>query len=683
MPSGIILEPQLPILLLAALILALVVFSGFGIVQGVRGGWFRLLASLALAFALLNPSLVREEREPLKSVAALIVDKTTSQNLNDRAAKTETLHTDIAERINADGRFELREVVVEDQLDYTHDRSTALFAALDRAFGDVADDRIAGAIMITDGQVHDVPAPDDFEFDAPLHALLSGSEGEIDRRIELVNAPKFGVVGETLEFSFKIVDTGFGGDGVVAVNVRANGEDLDSIAAVAGETETFVFQVPHGGKSILEFNAEAADREITLANNRAVATVNGIRENLRVLLVSGEPHAGERTWRNLLKSDSSVDLVHFTILRPPEKQDGTPINELSLIAFPTRELFVQKISEFDLIIFDRYQRRGVLPVLYFDNIATYIRDGGAVLVAAGPEFSAIGGISDTPLGPVIPARPAGSTMEQPYRATISEVGARHPVTRNLGNSDNWSRWFRIVGAEVSQGHTVLTGPDDRPLLVLGRADQGRVALLLSDHVWLWARGFEGGGPHVALLRRLSHWLMKEPELDEERLQAISASGKLVIERQTLGENPGPVTVTTPLDRELEVRLQQVDDGLWRAEVKTGPLGLYRASSGELSAFANVGPPSPREIADVVSTPNRIAPVIAATGGTVIRAEGGKLPAIVATRLGATHAGRNWIGLIDRQASILIGIERQPLFAGFLGLAMLLAAVAAMWAREGH
>ena len=119
-------------------------------------------------------------------------------------------------------------------------------------------------------------------------------------------------------------------------------------------------------------------------------TIEGIREKLRVLLVSGEPHAGERTWRNLLKSDANVDLVHFTILRPPEKQDGTPINELSLIAFPTRELFQQKIKEFDLIIFDRYANQSVLPSTYFDNIVRYVREGGAVLVAAGPEFAGAG-----------------------------------------------------------------------------------------------------------------------------------------------------------------------------------------------------------------------------------------------------------------------------------------------------
>ena len=120
------------------------------------------------------------------------------------------------------------------------------------------------------------------------------------------------------------------------------------------------------------------------------------------------------------------------ILRPPEKQDGTPINELSLIAFPTRELFQQKINEFQLIIFDRYARQGVLPIIYFDNIAKYVRDGGAVLVAAGPDYASPTSLWRTPLDSVLPAEPTGNMTEQTFRAQLTMLGKRHPVTRELG-----------------------------------------------------------------------------------------------------------------------------------------------------------------------------------------------------------------------------------------------------------
>ena len=281
---------------------------------------------------------------------------------------------------------------------------------------------------------------------------MTGEDDERDRRITLTNAPRYGVVGEPLEVLFRVDDTGIAGSGgFVEVTISLDGEVVAIEEVETGVENSFVLEVPHGGKNILELRAKLADDEISEVNNLAFTTINGIRENLRVLLVSGEPHAGERTWRNLLKSDASVDLVHFTILRPPEKQDGTPINELSLIAFPTRELFVQKIDEFDLIIFDRYKRRGVLPVLYFDNIARYVQDGGAVLIAAGPEYAEAGSIANTPLNAVLPAISSGEIYEQPFYPQVSELGRRHPVTRKLDGWDpeqpDWSRWFRSIAVK--------------------------------------------------------------------------------------------------------------------------------------------------------------------------------------------------------------------------------------------
>ena len=268
--------------------------------------------------------------------------------------------------------------------------------------------------------------------------------------------------------------------------------------------------------------------EITDQNNRAIAVIEGIRDRLRVLLVSGEPHPGERTWRNLLKSDPSVDLVHFTILRPPEKQDGTPIKELSLIAFPTRELFVEKLDQFDLIIFDRYNRQGVLPQLYLANVADYVEKGGAVLLAAGPDFASPAGLYYTPLGGILSTAPTGNMLEGAFKPQVTGIGERHPVTRGLPgwkkDNPDWGRWFRLVDTEVSGDETVMSGLQDKPLLVLSRKGEGRVATLLSDHGWLWARGFEGGGPQTEMLRRMAHWLMKEPDLEEEALTAAQAAG---------------------------------------------------------------------------------------------------------------------------------------------------------------
>ncbi|MCE8471000.1 glutamine amidotransferase, partial [Rhodovulum sulfidophilum] len=313
-----------------------------------------------------------------------------------------------------------------------------------------------------------------------------------------------------------------------SVTVSIDGGTPQSYRVPVGQTLDVPVVLDHAGQNVIQFSVAAEEGELTERNNAAVVQINGVRDRLRVLLVSGEPHPGERTWRNLLKSDSSVDLVHFTILRPPDKHDGVPVSELSLIAFPTRELFLDKIDEFDLIIFDRYKRRGILPSIYFDNVRNYVEKGGALLIAAGPDFAGAESIYRSPLADILPAEPSARVIEQGYRPEITDLGRRHPVTEGLKAEAGgaWGRWFRLIDLLPKQGEVVMSGIDDRPLLVLDRVGEGRVALLASDHAWLWSRGFEGGGPQLELLRRLAHWMMKEPELEEEALSA-TAEGQVM------------------------------------------------------------------------------------------------------------------------------------------------------------
>ena len=681
-------SPELPLPVILVVIAIAGAFALYGLWRRLRGAWLRFAAFLVLAAALFNPAALIEEREPLKTVVAVVTDRTGSQKLDGRDAQTETIRAAVTERLQRIGLFDVREAFVEDQISATTDVSTALFRGLRGALQDVPPEQLGGAILITDGQVHDIP--DSLAaagLGIPVHALVTGREDERDRRVVIEAAPRFGVVGEPYEISFRVRQTGFPDTSPVAVSIYLDGELLVTERVEPGETLRFADEVRHGGKNIIELRAEADPQEITDVNNRAFVTMNGIRENLRVLLISGEPHAGERTWRNLLKSDPAVDLVHFTILRPPEKQDGTPINQLSLIAFPTRELFVQKIDEFDLIIFDRYRRRNVLPLLYFDNIVRYVRDGGALMIAAGPELGEAGSIAG-PLAELMPAPPDGSSVEEPFKPMVSDIGLKHPVTRDLdGWQDghpNWGRWFRSVGLATGAEGAVMTGKDDAPLLMLEHFGEGRVALFLSDHTWLWARGFEGGGPHVQLLRRTGHWLMKEPELDEERLTADADGRNLVITRQTLGDAPGEALVTGPTGSTFTMPLAEADAGIWRAETEVPEYGLYSAVNGDLRALVHVGPPNPREFAEVVSTPDLLAPVLEAGRGTARRvADGAAIPRIVPIRTGATAAGQGWIGLENAEASVLKGISRVPLFAGLIGLVLLMMATAAMWAREGR
>ncbi|HXQ84278.1 MAG TPA: hypothetical protein VN769_09450 [Xanthobacteraceae bacterium] len=667
----------------AACILALMLF-----ISRSRGAAMRMLALTLVVLALANPSLTREDREPLSSVAVVVVDKSPSQNFGDRMRQTEAARAAVVERLSRIPGLEVR-VVEAGQSDGETD-GTRLFTALGSTLADVPSDRVAGVVMITDGRVHDVPADAGaLGFAAPLHALITGNKDERDRRVALIAAPRFGIVGQPQTVTYRVEDQG--ADAKTAeVTVRRDGDVVETRTVPVGAPQDVDIQIPHGGPNIVEIEAAPLPGELTQVNNRAVVTIDGVRDKLRVLLVSGEPHAGERTWRNLLKSDASVDLVHFTILRPPEKQDGTPINELSLIAFPTRELFQQKIGEFQLIIFDRYARQGVLPIIYFDNITRYVHDGGAVLVAAGPDYASPTSIWRTPLDAILPAEPSGNVTEQAFRPSLTELGERHPVTRGLEGSDSdppkWSEWFRVVDTRNATGTTVMQGPDQKPLLVLSREGEGRVALLLSDHIWLWARGFEGGGPHLDLLRRLSHWLMKEPDLEEEALRLTVIGRDLVVRRQTMADEVSDVTLTSPSGAARTLKLEPTEPGVWESRVAANELGLWRATDGKLNALINIGPANPREFAEVTSTPDVLAPLASATGGDSRRLDDGSglnVPRIVAVRSGDTYKGDDWIGLKMRDASVVRGIGVLPVFAGLLGLLLLLGSLAGTWAREGR
>jgi hypothetical protein len=676
--------------ILAGLAVFAAIIAALGLWRGIRGATLRTLALAALLLALANPILNQEDREQLSTVVPIVVDRSQSQETAGRDSQTDQALAELQERFSRFPRIETRVVEVEDNAD-TDTPSTKLFGALSSAISDVPPARVGGAVFLTDGQIHDLPGVNqDLGFNAPVHGLITGQPDEFDRRVQIVKAPRFGIVGEEQQLTLRVFDDGRSAGGTAEVTVRMNGEDLQTLQAAPGADTPFSFTVPRGGNNVMEFSVAEVAGEVTAVNNRAVHVIDGIRQNLRVLLVSGEPHAGERAWRNLLKSDASVDLVHFTILRPPEKQDGTPINELSLIAFPTRELFVEKIEDFDLIIFDRYTHRNVLPILYYDYIAQYVENGGALLIAAGPEHAGENSIATTPLAQVLPASPTGDVHTAGFFPRLSDEGQKHPVTRGLDGTGQeppaWGRWFRSIDVAEPEGQTVMLGDDNRPLLVLNREGEGRVAMLLSDHGWLWARGFEGGGPHVSLYRRIAHWLMKEPELEEEALTARAVGRTLEATRQTIGDDPGPATITYPSGRTETVPFTQTGPGLYRLERRTEETGLFEVTNGDFSTLVHVGTVDAPEFQAMISTPETLAPYAEKTRGLVARVADGDgitLPAILPVRgeVRVNDPDRMVIRLTDE--TVLRGVNTVPLFAGFAGLSALLFAVAAMWWREGR
>ena len=672
---------------LAAAAAALIVVLALAARQ--RGAALRGLALGLFVLALANPSAVSEDRDKLDDVVALVIDRSASQEIGGRMAMTDAAKAGVEKLLAERPRTQVK--VIEAGIGDGNQDGTRLFESLQAGLADVAPERLAGVIAITDGQVHDAPPSlRAIGIGAPFHALITGRAAERDRRVELIETPRFGIVGKTQVIEFRMMETG-ASFGPARLAVRREGQVVAQRAVAPGERVRLPVKIEHAGANLFEIEVDGAEGELTLINNKALVSIEGVRDKLKVLLISGEPHAGERTWRNILKADANVELVHFTILRPPEKQDSTPQGQLSLIQFPHRDLFGEKIKEFDLIIFDRYAMNpGVMPGYYMQNIARYVTDGGAVLLASGPEFAGAQSLMQTPLSQVIPARATGRVLEQPYRAEITATGKRHPVTRDLPGSETsppkWSPWMRLVSAERRSGHAVMAGPGDQPLLLLSREGKGRVSLLLSDHAWLWAREYGAGGPYLDLLRRTAHWLMKEPELEEEALRLKARGNELTIERQSLGEKAGDVTLFSPDGESLKLTLQPAEPGLWRANFVARKQGLWRAEEGQLKAFANVGPPNPREVRDLASSTAVLAAAAAETGGSVRRIESGSgiiLPRIVDIRAGANFAGSDYIGLKPGEASIVKSIGLFGLTAGLAGLLLLLGAALAAWLREGR
>lgn len=692
---GITWAPLVPWIWIAVLAAVAILLSAFALFVRAAGAPLRILALAVLLLALANPSLITETRQHLGDIVLLVSDETPSQDIGQRGAQREEALAGLTSAIDAMEETELHVIHSgSDNLDHAAS-GTRLFADIERSLATLPRDRIAGVILLSDGQVHDVPT--DFEslgLSAPLHLLLTGEAEEVDRRLTIGQAPSFGIVGTPLNVTFTVEDLGAGDSeitrdsGPVAVTLRQGGEVIERLQVPLGVEQEVEIQLDHRGATLLEIEAAPAGDELTLVNNRAAMVINGVRERLRVLLISGEPHAGERAWRNILKSDPAVDLVHFTILRPPEKQDGTPIHELSLIAFPTRELFEIKLDQFDLVVFDRYRRRGVLPSIYLDNIARYVDGGGALLEAVGPTFASPLSIFRTPVGRVLPGEPTGDVFDQGFKPRVTDVGLRHPVTHGLkGNEDPddpaWGRWFRQIGVTPRNGNVVMSGADDEPLLILARVGEGRVAQILSDQMWLWSRGFEGGGPQTELVRRIAHWLMKEPDLEEEDLVARVDSGELIVERRSLSPELPELTVTMPSGATQALNLAAGDDGIDRAVLGVEELGIYRVTDGSRKALAAAGPLNPLEYTDLRSSDEVLAPLLSASGGQALRLADVAQPNVRKVRSSRDFGGRDWIGLRAQERYLVTGIDQTALLPALLVLLAAIGAAIAAWYREGH
>ncbi|MFN3700254.1 MAG: hypothetical protein ACK4VI_01875 [Alphaproteobacteria bacterium] len=691
-------SPALPLEWLIVLGIAAFLFWGYGVFKRRKATHFRAIAIALFLIALMQPSIMEEKRQPVQDVAVILVDRSPSQNFGNRSERTDRALQYLQGTLSGNPALDLRIIQAPDMFQDSIINETRLFQSLDVALADVPRRRRAGVFIISDGQIHDIPSLTGASQEAaqeygPVHLLLSGSQNERDRQLRILEAPSYGIVGKTVTIKYKIEDTPNINDSSAYVTIRRQSEPSELLRVPVNTEQTIELKIDHAGQNVFEIETAPVDDEITLANNKVALMINGVRERLRVLLVSGQPHAGGRTWRDLLTSDPSVDLVHFTILREPEKLDATPQDELSLIAFPFRELFEVKLYEFDLIVFNRYKLNRILPDFYFRNIANYVKEGGAFLEASGPSFAGQDSIYFTALMDILPGAPTGAILQQPFKPNLSDIGRQHPVTSALmwrGMSagttatPEWGDWLRQISIKQQSGETLMYGAGSEPLLILDRVENGRVAQLSSDHIWLWSRGYQQGGPHTELLRRIVHWLMKEPELDERALNISVSNTTISVRARDFQSREPSIAMSAPDGTSETITLERRPNGFLEAQINADQIGIYSFEDqfGE-KRFAIVGELNPPELRGVVTTVDKMQPMLRASRGGAIWLEETPQPDIRLLSPGqSSYAGSNWLALRENREFTVQGVTQKDFVPDWLMLSLLLGAAVFAWWREG-
>lgn len=643
-----------------------------------------------LALVLLNPIILNEIRQGLPDKLVIVVDGSASQTFGGRDKVAEEalghIRTALARHKN------IEPVVIHSGAAAESDEATTLFTLLRNNMSSIPPSQVAGTVFITDGQVHDVPK----ELGAlsrlgPFHVVLTGKKDEFDRKVTIVSAPKYGVLNETVAVRLKLEEFGRNTPGASTLTIRQDGQTERVTALAPGQEQEFTFRISHSGQNIFEFIIPPEPGELSETNNTAAVIVNGIRDRLRVLLVSGSPHMGERSWRNLLKSDPAIDLVHFTILRPATAVDATPQSQLSLIVFPVEDLFRKKINDFDLIILDRFQNENlIMPSAYFGNIAEYIRKGGALLMALSTADRSwrmpAGMLIDPMLDRVLPVTSiTGQVTRFPFRPALTELGARHPVSADLVRQFRekpWGEWFAQADIAHARGQALMTGIEGKPLVVVDKVGMGRVAVLSSDNFWIWAKGSGQDGPYTDLLRNVAHWLMKEPELEDDFIKAEARGNVITVSQRDLTPEAKQVLMTAPSGQQQLVAMSEKAPGWIRANVTARESGIYSFDNGVKKAFVVVGSAVNMEFSDVHTTEEKLLPITEKTQGAMIWFQENRDFDLRNVKP-ETHimGGNSWVGLKRNSAYTIDNVETLSLLPNALSLLIILAGILWAWWRE--
>jgi len=648
-----------------------------------KNNFSRIFILILLIILILNPSINKDKKEYYKDIVLLVSDKSLSISETNKTEEVLNIKKKIINKIQNFSDIEIRNIEISNKNFpiEKNDQGTFIIRQIKQEINSLNKKRIAGIIVITDGQIFDKPKIESALSKIPLHFIIAGSKNEKDRVIITEGIPNYAIIGEKIKFSLKIdswID-----DNKIATDVFLDGKNIFNENLIPNKFHEIEVPIYHSGKNILEIRISQSQNELTFFNNKKIREINGIHDKLRVMLISGEPNMGLRSWRNILNSDPSIELIHFTILRPPSKRDFTPVKELSLIPFPTQELFAADISKFSLIIFDQYSLQGVLPEKYMNNITEFVLKGGALLDIAGSNHTSQNNIINSPIKKILPSKSEGKNFVEAFTPKLTEIGKRHPITNNLDQNyevNRWGEWYRHIKTKKIFGKTLLEN-DNYPIMIVGTIGKGRVAQILSDQSWIWIKSNQNKGPLISLLRNTIHWLLKNPELEEDFFTFSKEKNLIKLRLNTLNDQDAAAKIYHPTGKVTNLLLKNNARGQLTGSFLYSERGKYKIIANYKEKVFYPDSKDIIELERVLSSDKKLKEFVKLNNNISLYWADEKIPEITKIYNNNNIFGKNWIGIIERKIRKDNLQLKQSLIPWYFLLPFIIILFLLVWYRE--
>ena len=653
--------------------------------------YIRALTFLAFLVFILNPQINKKHVEHHKDIVIVVSDLTQSIIETRKAKEVESIRKDISSQLKEIGNIEQINIKLNNNKKIEQNNAnkieTSLFKEVNKVINSLNIERLSGIIIITDGQIHDFHNYNKLLSKTPIHYILVGNKKEKDRILKTTNVPKFAVLGKKYEISINIKDN------TEKKNLKTDfylNEQLVSTKYLS-QNKTYKILLPELsiGKNILEIKTEESNIEISKLNNYQTHEIVGIQDKLKVMLISGEPNMGLRNLRNILNSDPNIELLHFTILRPPTKRDLTPVKELSLIPFPTQELFAADISKFNLIIFDQYGLQGILPPKYLDNISKFVLSGGALLDIVGKKHLTKDSLINSPIKQILPTIPLENISNKMFKPELTKVGKLHPITNKLKNNYQekpWGEWTNYTRSQLTSGKVLLHHKSD-PLLAVDYVGKGRVVQILSSDSWVWQKSLDNKGPLIELIRNIIQWLLKNPKLEENFINLNTENNIIKIKLNSISSGDISAKIVTPSKEAIKLKLKDTGNGIFEGEFTSLERGKFQIIWKDKTKYFIIDDMNNKEVKEITSTDYKIKSFVEKnntfTKNFNIVWKNQSTLKVLKIYNNKILGGKNWIGIVEKKVPKIYENSKQKLFNWYTIFMFLVFLVFLSWYKEGR